>query len=274
MVNVLERVLEVQRVGKDGVLVTVVEKEGSGPLPAGAKMLVHPDGRTEGTVGGGALEQIATRRARELLREGSSALVHYRLGDQNEVLEGEATGMQCGGRVSLFYECLRPKPRLYVFGGGHVGQALVRLMSSLDFHITVVDERTGIEEALDGVDRICVSEYDVALRDEVLPAGGYFIIATPEHRHDYEVLRRVLTSDWEPRYIGVIASRKKASGFLQNLKQEFGEELALKLLYMPVGVDTGGSSAAEIAVSIVAELQMVRYGRTGLRHMRLEALEQ
>ena len=111
VVNVLERVLELQREGKDGVLVTVVEKEGSGPLPAGAKMLVHPDGRTEGTVGGGALEQIATRRALELLREGASSLVHYRLGDQNEVLEGEVTGMQCGGRVSLFYECLRPRPR-------------------------------------------------------------------------------------------------------------------------------------------------------------------
>ena len=138
----------------------------------------------------------------------------------------------------------------------------------------MVDERTGIEEALDGVDRICASEYDAALRDEVVPAGGYFIIATPEHRHDYEVLRRVLTSDWAPRYIGVIASKKKAAGFLQNLKQELGEDLDLKSLYMPVGVDTGGSSAAEIAVSIVAELQMVRYERTRLRHMRLEALGQ
>ncbi len=112
--NVFERVLELQNSGHDGVLVTVVEKEGSGPLPAGARMLVYPDGHTTGTVGGGALELIATRRAIELLGQRASLLAHYRLGEQNEILEGEATGMMCGGRVSLFYEYLRARPRLYL----------------------------------------------------------------------------------------------------------------------------------------------------------------
>ncbi len=273
MANVFERVLELQHTGQEGVLVTVVDKEGSGPLPPGARMLVYADGRTVGTVGGGAIEVIAARKALALLGAGKPALVHYRLGERNEVLEGEATGMVCGGRVTLFYECLRSAPRLYVFGGGHVGQALVRLLASLDYRITVVDERAGIEEALPGVDRICVTGYDVALQDEVPPPGGYFVIATPEHRHDYAVLRRVLTSNWSPRYVGVIASRTKATGFLQDLRQELGADFDLGALYMPIGVDTGGSSAAEIAVSIVAEMQAVRYGRSGLRHMRLEALQ-
>jgi xanthine dehydrogenase accessory factor len=100
------------------------------------------------------------------------------------------------------------------------------------------------------------------------------VIATPSHRFDYAVLRRALTSGWAPRYVGLIASKKKATGFLQDLKAELGENADLKSLYMPIGVDTGGSSAAEIAVSIIAEIQAVRYGRTGLRHLRLEALAQ
>lgn len=274
MINVLERMLELRNTGRDGVLVTVVEKEGSGPLPAGARMLVYPDGHTAGTVGGGALELIATRKALELLGERASLLVRYRLGEQNEVLEGEATGMLCGGRVSLFYEYFRARPRLYLFGGGHVGQALIRQLSPLDFHVTVVDDRAGIETTLPDVDRVCIGSYETALRDEAVPAGAFFVIATPSHRFDYAVLCRALTSGWAPRYVGLIASKKKATGFLQDLKAELGEDADLKPLYMPIGVDTGGSSAAEIAVSIVAEIQAVRYGRTGLRHMRLEALAQ
>jgi xanthine dehydrogenase accessory factor len=273
--NVLERVLQLQGTGQPGMLVTVVEKEGSGPLPAGAKMLVYEDGRTVGTVGGGALELIATRKALELLGQKSSLLAHYRLDEQNEVLEGdEATGMLCGGRISLFYEYLWAKPRLYLFGGGHVGRALVPQLSPLDFYVTVVDERAGIEATLPDADRVWVGSYERALQDELVPDGSFFVIATSSHRFDYIVLRRVLTSGWAPRYVGVIASKKKAARFLEDLKAELGADADLKPLYMPMGVDTGGSSAAEIAVSIVAEIQAVRYGRTGLRHMRVEALAQ
>ncbi len=216
MTNVLERVLELRNTGRDGVLVTVVEKEGSGPLPPGARMLVYSDGQTTGTVGGGALEEIATRRALELLGERASVLVRYRLGEQNEVLEGEATGMLCGGRVSLFYEYFGARPQLFLFGAGHVGQALIRQLLPLDFHITVVDERVGIEATLPDVDRVHIGSYEAALQGESVPEGAFFVIATPSHSGDYAVMRRVLTSGWAPQYVGVIASKKKASGFLQD----------------------------------------------------------
>ena len=117
-----------------------------------------------------------------------------------------------------------------------------------------------------------IADYDRALSDEQVPEGGFFVIATHSHRFDYAVLRRVLTSGWKPRYVGVIASKKKATGFLQDLKAELGSDANLGTLYMPIGLDTGGSSAAEIAVSIAAEIQAVRYGRSGLPHLRLEAL--
>jgi xanthine dehydrogenase accessory factor len=271
LIEVFEKVIELQKTGQEGVLVTVVEKEGSGPLPAGARMLVYGDARTTGTIGGGALEQIATRKALDVLREQKSRLERYALTEQNEITEGEPTGMPCGGRVVLFYEYLRSTPRLYLFGGGHVGQELIHHLRNLDFHVTVIDERAGIEGGVVGADRVLVADYHQALGDERVPAASFFVIATSSHRFDYDLLRRILTSGWNPRYVGVIASRNKATTFLQNLAADLGADADLRMLYMPIGLDMGGSSAAEIAVSIVAEIQAVRYGRSGLSHLRLEA---
>jgi xanthine dehydrogenase accessory factor len=274
LINVFEKTVELQNAGRDGVLVTVVEKEGSGPLPPGAKLLVYRDGRTVGTVGGGALELLATQTALKVQREQKSLLKRYALSEQNEIVEGEPTGMLCGGRVALFYEYLPANPRVYLFGGGHVGQGLVRHLRDLDFHVTLIDSRAGINEAGLEVDRVLIADYDRALSEEEVPEGGFFVIATHSHRFDYTLLRRVLTSGWKPRYVGVIASKKKASGFLRDLKAELGSDANLGTLYMPIGLDTGGSSAAEIAVSIAAEIQAVRYGRCGVPHLRLEGLEE
>ena len=183
--------------------------------------------------------------------------------------------MLCGGRVALFYEHLPSRPRVYLFGGGHVGQALVRHLKDLDFHVTMIDSRTGIESAGLEVNRLLIADYDRALSDEHVPEGGFFVIATHSHRFDYALLRRILTAGWKPRYVGMVASKKKAAGFLQDLKAELGADVDADLpaLYMPIGLDTGGRSAAEIAVSIAAEIQAVRYGRSGLPHLRLEALQ-
>ncbi len=163
---------------------------------------------------------------------------------------------------------------MYLFGGGHVGQALVRQLRNLDYHVTVIDDRPGIERGVSDADRVLIGDYDQALADESVPEGGFFVIATPSHQFDYDVLRRVLTNGWNPRYVGVVASKKKSATFLHDLKADLGADADLSAIYMPIGLDLGGSSADEIAVSIAAEIQAVRYGRGGLRHMRLEAPSQ
>lgn len=268
MVNIYEHLSELTRSGDEGVLVTVIEKEGSGPLPPGAKMLVYADGRTAGTVGGGTLEQMATDKAGELLRERRSALQRYALVDRNQVAdEEEATDMVCGGRVTLFYEYLTSGPHVYLFGGGHVGNALVYHLRHLPYYVTVIDERAGVEDTLGEVDRILIGDYEKALGDESVPAGSYFIIATPEHDTDYLVLRMILSSDWKPGYVGLLASRAKAAKFRRDLETDLGSDVDMSMLYSPVGLDIGGSSAHEIAVSLLAEMQALRYGREGNRHL-------
>jgi xanthine dehydrogenase accessory factor len=270
VINLLERVLELQKRGEEGVLITVVEKEGSGPAGVGSKMLVYADGRTAGTVGGGSLEHLATQKALELLHLRKSLLQRYALSEHNEVIGAESTGMLCGGRVALFYEHLTWGPRVYLFGGGHVGQALAYHLRNLAYYVTVIDQRPGIADAVTGVDRVLIADYDRALEDEHLPQGGFFVIATPSHQADYVILRRIFTSPWKPQYVGLVASKAKAAQFIRDLQAELGRDIDLRVLYSPVGLDIGGSSVDEIAISIIAEMQAVRYGREGHRHMRLE----
>ena len=113
---VFRAVVAARERGEEAILVTVVEKEGSGPAEPGAKMLVAADGRTAGTVGGGALELLATRRALGLLAEQSSAFLRYALGDGDAVEGDEPTGMLCGGARRSFSTWASPA-RLPLRGG-------------------------------------------------------------------------------------------------------------------------------------------------------------
>ncbi|MFN3346605.1 MAG: XdhC family protein, partial [Candidatus Bipolaricaulaceae bacterium] len=129
-----QRIAEVMERGEPAVLVTVVEVVGSAPREAGARMLVFPDGRVEGTVGGGALEHHAVHRALELLQNGPQTSL--------ETHELRDLGMLCGGRTTLFYEVLRAQPTLAIFGAGHVGKLLAQLArAATPWRILVLDDR-------------------------------------------------------------------------------------------------------------------------------------
>jgi xanthine dehydrogenase accessory factor len=269
MVDIYVHLSQLMEKGQEGILVTVVEKEGSGPLPPGAKMLFYADGRTAGTVGGGTLEQIAIAKSAELIREKQSLLQRYALVDHNHVAEeDESTGMVCGGNVTLFYEYVTSGPHLYLFGGGHVGQALVYHLRDLPYHVTVIDERPGVEETMGDVARVLIRDYEKALENEAVPMDSFFVVATPSHKADYLVLKTIFTSHWKPRYVGLLSSRTKAAKFVRDLDADLGSDADFSALYTPVGLDIGGSSAHEIALAVLAEIQALRYGRSDVRHLK------
>src|SRR6188768_4386295 len=108
--------------GDDAALVTIVSANGSTPQRVGAKMLVFPDGRTVGTIGGGCYENDAFWKAREALKARKSTTVKYDLNDDF----AEETGLVCGGRMEVFIEPIEAAPALYIFGAGHVGYYLAR----------------------------------------------------------------------------------------------------------------------------------------------------
>jgi xanthine dehydrogenase accessory factor len=267
--EIYDRIVHLREHGGEAVLVTVVGKEGSAPAAPGAKMLVYADGSTVGTVGGGALERLATSKALELLEQRRPLLVEYSLGEDGEVSDAEQIDMACGGRASLFYDYLGYQAHIYIFGAGHVGRAIAYHLKGLRYHVTVVDHRQEMLTDLEGADRLIVGEYDKLLQDEQMPAGAFYLIATPAHAFDYVVLHKIFASNWQPQYVGIVGSRRKAGSMLRRLAEELGGAADFDFIYCPVGLDLGGRTPEEIAVAVVAEILAVQYGKTGHRHMRL-----
>lgn len=269
MSDIYEEIVSIMKEGNECILVTVVEKDGHGPAGVGGKMLVLPDGSKKGTVGGGALEHAAAKFAAQCLETRCGGMKKYLLGPDNEILDGEKTGMICGGTVTLFFDHIGSGERLYIFGAGHIGKALVSRLEGMNYYITLLDSREGMVETIPGVQRRVTSGYDTALSDRKILPGGFFIIATHSHALDYVALKHIYQSDWTPRYVGLIASKKKGPTMVQRLKEELGVGINLDNLYSPIGLDIGGRTPEEIAVSIIAELQAVRYDKAGHKHMRI-----
>lgn len=269
MKEIYEAILNLKAKGGKGVLVTVVEKEGHGPATLGTKMLVTADGKRLGTVGGGAIEYAALNRISQLLKEGQNGTVKYLLNPDNELLEGEKTGMMCGGSTTLFYEIIGFAANLYIFGAGHIGQTITRFMKNMDYYITVIDNREGLTDQIEHAgQRLTIDSYETALQPETVPPDSFFLIATHSHALDYVVLKRIYSANWQPRYVGLVASRKKSPQMIARLKEEVNQDINLNTLYTPVGLDIGGATPDEIAISIIAELQAVRFNKEGHKHLR------
>ena len=268
MIEIYEEILKIQKGGEEGVLVTVVEKEGHGPAIVGTKLLILPDGKRIGTVGGGALEHAAVKEASHILEDKKNDSKKYLLSPDDDIIEGEQTGMLCGGSITLFYEYIGSGTRLYIFGAGHIGKALVYHLKSLNYYITLIDNRGGMVETIDGAQRRITVNYKTALEGDDVPANSFFIISAHSHALDYVILKRIYEANWSPKYIGLVASKQKGPLMIQKLSEELGKDINLDILYTPVGLDIGGQNPDEIAISIISELQAIRYGKNGHKHMR------
>jgi xanthine dehydrogenase accessory factor len=266
--DIYDELLNLRQSGGSGVLVTVVDTSGSVPQDPGAKLLLTSTGDVFGTVGGGSLESEAIKTAREALKKRRSVLKQYSLGERGNSLGAVELGMICGGSATLFYEYLGATDHFYIFGAGHVGKALLYHLRSRDALITMIDSREDMLERPDGAVKIHIPDYTDILKKLTVPDGSYIIIATHSHDSDLEVLKCVYSSSWNPAYVGVIASRRKAGTMLKKLLDEVGKGIDLSNLYMPIGLDLGGRSVDEIAISIIAEIQGLKYGKNNLNHMK------
>ncbi len=269
MIEIYEKILSLKKSGGQGVLITVVDKEGHGPAQVQTKMLVLPDGEKLGTVGGGALEHVALKTAVTVLKEKEGLIKKYILDPECNIIDGEQTGMLCGGQITLFYEYIGSGIPLYIFGAGHIGRALVYHLKTLGYYITLLDSRDEVLKEVSGAQKSITGSYNEILKDEQVREGSYFVIATHSHQLDYLVLKRIYEANWKPAYIGLIASKKKSGTIFARLSEELGKDLDLNILYCPVGLGIGGSTPDEIAISIISELQAVRYGKQGHKHLRM-----
>jgi len=250
------------------ILVTVVEKKGDGPVEVGKKMVVGELGKRFGTVGGGALEYLAIENCKMLLKKQESLLEKYLLNDGKVIKDGKTLPMVCGGVVTMFYEYIGVKENVYIFGAGHVGQALTNVLNVLDFNIIVIDDRLDVYEAFSGATEK-VNKYFTDYIDDGIKEDSYVVVTTPGHKHDFLVLDKILESKIKVKYMGLICSEKKLNTYLEQVEEKFGKDVDLNNFYSPIGLDLGGSgSPEEIAISIASEILAVRNKKLGHRHMR------
>ncbi len=159
----------------------------------------------------------------------------------------------------LFLEPVFPLPQLVIAGAGHIGQVVTHLGSLLNFEVTVIDDRPEFanKEKLPDADHIIVDEIGKAIQNFPISADTYLVIVTRGHKQDGEALRQCISS--EASYIGMIGSTRK----IKLMRKKFLEEgWATPCQYdrvcAPVGIDIQSKTVEEIAISIAAQLVLVR----------------
>lgn len=268
MPDIFAEIAALRREGRAAVLVTVVATQGHVPTNLASKMLVGAQGLLAGTVGGGMVEQRAIADAQEVLASRKPLSREYVLDGDVPVAAGvEQLPMLCGGRLTLFFEPLGAVAQIYLFGAGHVGRALCQALTPLDFAVTFVDYRP---EQLAGLPAPHLRAGDDYTTLPDLPGleDAYVVIATHSHTCDERVLEQILVKGARPRYLGVVASRRKRTQMMAGLRERLGECVDLDRVFMPVGLHLGGNSPAAVALSIAAEIQAFHHGIEGHAHMR------
>lgn len=274
MEEILRETMTELEAGRPCVLVTVIEAIGHSPARVGAKLLVRSDGSTTGTVGGGVLEQLCTERAQTVLEHGESAVERYAL-DQSSPRPGAAgegsavsTETGCGGEVLLFFEILGTSTLVHLFGGGHIGRYLAYHLAPLYFRLHLHEDRTEILDGFPEQPRLTKSRLSLPSDLHGIPPEAFVVVATHSHDLDYEIVKGLLSATSPPRYIGVVASRKKWRLFRSRLEAELVGTIDHERLYAPCGLNIASRRPEEIALAIAAEILAVRERTEAIHHMR------
>jgi xanthine dehydrogenase accessory factor len=243
-----------------GVLVTVTEVRGHSPREAGAKMVVSASA-TWASIGGGNLEATAVERARELLTGPTGPPTTYTASLSDKAPVGH--GVQCcGGEVTVLLEPLAVLPAVAIFGVGHVGLELARILARHDLDLHLVDSRPSqlTEQVLsplqDSVAR--VHAHHVPVLPELvlaeLPHGTHVLVMTHDHAEDAALCDAALRTS-HLGSIGLIGSTAKWSRFRRKLADEGHDEATIARITTPIGLpDLRGKQPATIAVGVAAAL--------------------
>jgi xanthine dehydrogenase accessory factor len=226
-------------------VVTVIVSEGE-PLP-GARLLVRPEGNTEGTLGDMALDERARQEALRAVTAGRSARL--------EIAQG----------LEAFVEVVTPPPRVLVCGAGHDAIPLVRAAASIGWLVEVVDDREGFLTPGRFPD---AGRFVKAEPRDAAPAAGvdeltYVVVMSHNFVRDKDYLRSFLGTPVP--YLGMLGPRARLERLLGQLRREGFEPSSddMAVVHGPAGLDLGADGPEEVAWAIVAEIIAVHNGRSG-----------
>ena len=239
----LDEILAAYEGKDDRAMATLVS--GVGKSSGGAKLFIRADGSTVGTLGEPGLDKRAIEAALELMPKGRDRWIESKDG------------------AKLYVESFTTPPTLVVAGGGHVGKALYTVARFLGFRVIIVDDRPmyANRERFPEADKIVVDDFDAGLRSLNMTPNYYVVVATRGHKLDDIALTEAASS--RAGYVGLLGSRRKALLIYRNMIRQDIPAERIAEIRSPVGLDLGGRTPEEIAMSIMAEVLALRYGREG-----------
>ncbi|HNB53564.1 MAG TPA: XdhC family protein, partial [Anaerolineales bacterium] len=240
--TIYQSLAHLEATGFPCILCTVIASQGSTPRHAGSKMLVYPDGRIEGTIGGGELESRVVQAAREALVEGKPRTLEFAMVDPQRGDPGV-----CGGMMTVFIEPVLPPPTILVIGAGHVGRAVVHLAHWLGFRVVVSDDRAEFctPEVTPGADMyLPVPMVEIPEKIPMTP-HHYVILTTRNVMVDVPGLPALLATP--AAYIGIIGSKRRWLITQEKLREAGVPETQLSRVVSPIGLALNAETPEEIA---------------------------
>lgn len=258
--QLLSELMTAQQTGEPVVLATIIRTRGSVPRQSGAKMLIYADGRISGTIGGGEMESRVIQEAQDSMNDGQTRIVPYSLVDPQRGDPG-----LCGGEVEVYLEPYAPPATVLVIGCGHVGKAVGSLAHSLGYRVLVNDDRVELAspENMPEADIYLPGSIEELLAQVNIHSNTYIAVLTRNVLLDRQILPRLAKTD--APYIGVIGSRRRWQETKRLLTADGLSDKEIQRYHSPIGLELNAETPQEIAVSIMAEIILVRRGGTGER---------
>lgn len=255
---IYQALVELEAQNKPGALCTIVRSAGSTPRHTSSKMLVYPDGTIVGSIGGGEMENRVIAEAKQAMKDGTPRMLSYNMTDPRRGDPGV-----CGGQVEIFVEPILPKPTVVVIGAGHVGKAVAQLAHWLGFRVAASDDRPDFctPQAVPGAD----DYYPVPMEElpKCMEIGSWTSLVLTTRGMNVDVAGLPALLDTSAGFIGIIGSKRRWAEARKALIAAGTNEEKLSRVHSPIGLELKAETPEEIAVSILAEIIMLRNGGDG-----------
>jgi len=241
--------------GGDPVVLASVLEPGPLPLQPGARLLVGRSGERLGSLGDPALDDMIAAKAPDAFA-GHLTQTFY-------VTPDGLSERTVRGATAIYLEVVESKPVFLVVGAGHIGRSLAKLADFLDFQVAILDDREDFANAerIPEADQVICADFEAALDRFPIDGNTYITLVTRGHKQDELSLRKCLGRG--AAYLGMIGSRRRTTAVLQHLRDEGFDPAELAKVRTPIGLNIGAETPEEIAISIMAEVIMLRRGGDG-----------
>jgi len=236
------------------VLVTVIASGGAWNQCVGQQMLIHENNETLGTL---VLPDAPKELSQQLQRTAQQAILEAK--PRVEKIPGTGNAW-----AEIFIEPFVPRPVLLIAGAGHIAAPLASLAHLMNFSVSVTDDRASFanRERFPTAKQVLVGDIEETLKNYPITPRTHIVLVTRAHAHDVQGLRTIIDSS--AAYVGMIGSKRRVWAVFRLLHEEGVPAEKLARVRAPIGLDLGGGTPEEIALSIMAEIIQLRHGGTGI----------